>query len=294
MKYAEDNIATALRKIKSLEADFGIKPADAYTYLNREIEYHNAKNPKDFIKPIGKTSFYDRLKKPINLTKIFSEKAFRFLLKFLETKGFDLEAPEIDATAALYAGLSGFIEVPEHNEGQAKSLLPGWYRTYRPAIGKPGYAVAGLLHIFEDTQTGILQTHEVMRYQPKRARRKPPKHEFEGMAWFTKGHYFLMSKDSNTKFVQNMILRSLYSHEAEEHLEGLYMTLTNKGGPGIACSKIVIQRIHCEPKSGAPWIEVLRNTIGYKHPHAEKPSQRIKQSVWERIDPEKSENLIRI
>ncbi len=293
LKYGEDSLATVLKKIKSLEKNFGVKPADAYNFLCREIDQHNKDNPLNQIKPIGKTSFYDRLKKPVNLTKIFGEIPYRILLKFLDSKGQNAEAQDVDYTKALYAGLEGFINIPSHNTLQAKSLLPGWYRTYRPAIGKEGHAVAGLLHVYEDPQTNALQTQELMRYQPKRDGRKPPCHTFEGMAWFTKGHYFLMTKDSNTKFVQNIILRSLYSDETEEHLEGLYITLTNKGGRGIVCSKIVVQRLHCQPGRNLAWFKALRGTLGYKHPQAKWQSRRIKQSVWERIDPENSENLIR-
>ncbi len=194
----------------------------------------------------------------------------------------------------MHGALTHFANVSDHDDNYLREMLPGRYRTYRPAIGKLGFAVTGLLEIFEDPENLSIQTYEVMAYQKKKPGQKLPKHIFNGMAWYSKGHYLLVTADSNTKFFQNIFLRSTQSNQVEEQLEGTYLTATNKGGRNIVSSKIILDRIYFGPGDGKAWFSELRYMRGYKHPDAEKKENRIKLSIWNRIDPDNPNNFVRM
>jgi hypothetical protein len=293
MKYTEQNIASILFKINQLDADHGIKRSKAFLYLEREIDRHNTENPHDRIRRVVKSTFYDRLKNRTNLSSVFEERAFRILLKYLEDRGVCASATNNQITG-LYSATSHFADITDADGRHCRDMLPGFYRTYRPAIGKPGHAVVGILEVIKDPSNKAVETFEIMLYQPRLQGGKRPRHEFKGMAWYSRGHYLILSTDSNTRFMQTVVLRSIISDAVEQQLEGAYVTVTNKGGPNIVCSKIVLERLHCTPGSGAAWRRVLRETIGYKHPEHENPAQRISRSIWQLIDPEHPSNLIRL
>ncbi|MAI62884.1 MAG: hypothetical protein CBB87_10470 [Micavibrio sp. TMED27] len=295
MKYNEENIAILLRRIKRLKSEHGVSRGKVLLYLQREIEAHNKENPKDQIKLVKHASFNGRINKPVKLMNIFDEGAFRILLKYFDQKlGINFRSESVEKISEAHSALTHFASVSGHDDDYLRKMLPGRYRTYRPAIGKPGYAVVGILEVIEDSKNNSIQTYEVMAYQERKAGQALPRHTFNGMAWYSKGHYLIMSIDSNTKFFQNIFLRSMQADRAEEQLEGTYLTVTNKGGKNIVSSKIILDRIHCSPGDGAAWFRELRYMRGYKHLDAKREEQRIEQSIWDRIDPENPNNFVRM
>lgn len=295
MKYNEENIALILRRIKRLKSEHGVSRGKVLSYLQREIEAHNKANPKDKIKLVKHASFNARINAPVKLMSIFDEGAFRILLNYFDQKlGISFDPEPVEKISGMHSALSGFANISDHDGKYLREMLPGRYRTYRPAIGKPGFAVTGLLEVFSDPDNQSVKTYEVMAYQRKKPGQKLPRHTFTGMAWYSKGHYLMMSTDSNTKFFQNIFLRSMQADSSEEQLEGTYLTVTNKGGKNIVSSKIILDRIHCGPGDGSAWFKELRYVRGYKHPDAKRQEQRIKRSIWDRIDPGNPNNFVRM
>lgn len=303
MKYNETNIAYLINKLKRLSRERGISANSIYVYLDKKVHILNEErknaariegNSPGAIRLLGRSTFYDRLSNPQRLMSAICEDVFQIMIEYLEDFGEITSQSPAEKIVSIHPYISTFIDISSHDDQYGRQMLPGYYRTYRPAIGRPGYAVTGLLHIFEDPESGALETYEIMAYQPKKAPKKRPRHTFRGMAWYSKGHYLILSTDSNTKFMQTVILRSMNVDEHEEQLEGSYLTITNKGGRHIVCSKIILDRLHCHPGSGKAWIEALKGTIGYKHPDHSNPKRRIKRSIWERIDPDRQENMTRM
>ena len=286
MKYNEANLAWVIGKIIKLRDNKALQIEPFLKHIELEIEKLIRSGTR--VKTFGRSTFYGRLKKPVNLTNVFDEEVFKLFVEYLKFKGVLVNTEDKPSPYALLSSVS------DNSNQDARNAICGYFRTYKTAIGKPGHVVTGILRITANKDDDTLETCEVLRYKLHATQKRSQTHSYQGLIWSIRDHFIMHASDSNTKFINQWVLRKLYSREdgTIEALEGAYSGITNKrGGTKIFWSKIYLERIHSEPGT-LSWREELRKTIGYKHPESKDRYGKIDPDIWEKLDPISPHNII--
>lgn len=281
-KYNETSLAEFLSQLKKSHKKGRINYEFLVSYVENGIPRYREEGDK-LAKGFSRSTLYNRLANPVNLTNVFSKAAFELMQEFKQIHDPDLE--DKVELPGVYWSISEFMAIPEQAIKDLKEHLPGYYRTYRPSIGKPDYVVVGILRIMENPKDGALETYERMCY---RLGEKVIKQSFKGMVWtHPNEHFFMITTDSNTKSPQNLILRCIQrDNQKVMVLKGSYSGISNKrGGTKIFWSKIYIERLDSNPGISG-WRKILRNSVDYKD------KNMINPDIWACIDPENDKNLI--
>jgi hypothetical protein len=285
-KYNNEGIAEFLKKLKESHKKGCLEWTSLVAFVENEIPRFRVQGDKS-AKGFSRATLDKRLRNPAKegLTKTFSRAAFELMQEFKQIHDPDTETENQVELPGVYSAISGFWEIPTHTLKESRQQLPGYYLTYRPSIGKPGYVVVGILRIRENLEDGALETYERMPY---RHSGKLIKQTFKGMIWQQPNeHFFMLTTDSNTKSPQNLILRCTQrDHQKVMILQGSYSGISNKReGTKIFWSKIYIVRLDSKPGTSG-WRNILRASIGYKD------KSEINPEICVRIDPGNHESLI--
>lgn len=287
MRYNENNCSILINTINDAKEDGALNLSDLESFLINEVEKYNRqiKLPSKHIKTISRTKFYELRKSPKHLCKSISEPLFHILCRYLSDRGI-ISSPES------YAGLSNeihkILDTSIQDNHRLDRELSGFFRTYRPAVGKKGMIVTGLLSVRFTPQKNMFETYEVMRYKSRVCHNKYFKHNFKGFIFRDNEIYRMMTTDTNTSYVQASLLRrELRDSDGKiATFDGRYTGVSHKlGGTKIFNSKIYIERIFSSPNSKG-WLSELRQTFDYK------TKDQIPACIWERIDPSEPSNLI--
>ncbi|MCF6251098.1 MAG: hypothetical protein L3J75_07490 [Methylococcaceae bacterium] len=289
--YSEENISNLLDHLEELRSEGRLKimpMLNGAGGIEEKIAKYNKDRPAGYnaVKAYSTSTLYKKFKDRERLLNAIGKEAFHATIEYLSERG--LLEKEV-SKHNLYHAVFDFLSISKENKKLTETLAPGFFRTYRPSLSKPGYAVVGILHIYKNKK-GDLKTEEVIPYRvnPKEKRRR---HVFKGYLWRTCGHYLSLTTDSNTKFMQTHILRSAYvDGDKIITMEGTYAGISNQQGIRIFTTRIFLERIEAEP-FGKGWFQVLL-TLGSKVRNDNNPRNQIPEYIWEIIDPKIEGNMM--
>lgn len=140
---------------------------------------------------------------------LFAPEVFDAYVEFL-VAGSIIETGDLERTVSsvqdnLYFALSSFLEVRRGDKAADQQQLPGAYRVYRPSLSTPGKILVSAA-IIDAPKNGALRYSELMHFKNQFGWRRQL---LEGHILSKSGDIALITKDSNTKFMQFTILHSL-------------------------------------------------------------------------------------
>lgn len=235
--------------------------------------------------PRSRSAIYKKLKNPTQLSPFFDERDFRCLCDLLAFKG------KTDKSSADNPGVSTIVN--SNHLLEDTSTICGYFRTFKPSIGKCGYVVSGLMRI--SINENVLQTYEILRYRMNSAQKRMQKHTYHGTLYQeAEDHFRIQSLDSSTQCHNHWLLRPLYRNQEGriDVLEGSYSGITSKrGGRQFFSAKVYMERVDISDKF--PIAKQLIKTLsGYKHIEPGKSDGEIDYDIWEKVNPESSQNLV--
>jgi hypothetical protein len=289
MKYTEPNLKILFKDLKKLILkEKKVSYSKLEKYVNERLD--RIEGGSDAKLGFKKSTFYHRMNNPESrIIDRITKEAFDLIIGYLKQLFPDyLERHGDDISELVYPAFSNFLPVSSHQLEEAKTILPGYYRTYRPSIGMPGKVIAGLLHIAYNPDHDAIEVSELMMYRRDHDEAGMTRQRFVGLIWKVEREYYLaVTHDDNTKLPQALILRCIQNSATKVLvLTGTYNGITYKiGGSRIFCSKFYAERLKANP--GDPgWIAALKKSSGYKR------RESLSESVLAHIDPDHNNNLV--
>lgn len=141
--------------------------------------------------------------------KKFNKYIFSFIVKFLEDNqyiGYETMASNVSSIKnSLYFSLVEFLGVHEHAVREKHEDLSGDYKVYRPSLSAPGKILVSCARI-ETQKDGSLKYLELMHFKNSLGWRRQI---LEGYVVSREGRISIITKDTNTKFIQFSALYSI-------------------------------------------------------------------------------------